>query len=301
MSTALMALVQSLATQAQDSGKECRAPAPAAGGRPPAAQEEPRALVPVAGGKTTPEMLSAILKELVQTSTQISSIDKLLADAEVSAPLAGTDAQHWYAISLQAMKWSRMELEQRLQRVLSQLHALIQADSAEASPEEPASPGACEDPAVSGEAPEDPEGGGPGGGAATEADDPNSFAVGDKQNGGSLRVDLEILRKQDPDCCLIVRRIKRLGLDSSARLEEHFGRYGGVRQVLVAHSFERPSSHRKNGRVRPAALGFVVMETAEAVAAVIEAGESHDIGGAVINVQRFEPFSDDLAGLGGGA
>jgi hypothetical protein len=114
------------------------------------------------------------------------------------------------------------------------------------------------------------------------------------QKLGSLRADLEKLRGYEPDCCLIVRRIKHLGIESASILGEHFGRAGTVAEVLVSHSFEKPCQKRRHGRVRPAALGFVVMATREGAERALAAGGEQLVGQAQIGVKIFEPFADGL-------
>merc|ERR1719161_1855327 len=81
---------------------------------------------------------------------------------------------------------------------------------------------------------------------------------------GSLRQDLELLRQRQPECVIIVRKIKRLGFESPQVLNDHFSQYGEVKELLVAHSHIKPTAKRPNGRVRPAALGFIVMATEQA-------------------------------------
>merc|ERR1719313_3047599 len=82
---------------------------------------------------------------------------------------------------------------------------------------------------------------------------------------GSLRQDLELLRQRQPEHVIIVRKIKKLGFESPQLLDAHFSQFGEVKELLVAHSHVKPTTKRPNGRVRPAALGFVVMDKQEAV------------------------------------
>merc|ERR1719301_186425 len=89
---------------------------------------------------------------------------------------------------------------------------------------------------------------------------------------GSLRQDLELLRQRQPEHVIIVRKIKKLGFESPQLLDEHFSQHGEVKELLVAHSHVKPTAKRPSGRVRPAALGFVVMADAEAVQNVLKAG-----------------------------
>merc|ERR1719161_1315682 len=89
---------------------------------------------------------------------------------------------------------------------------------------------------------------------------------------GSLRQDLELLRQRQPECVIIVRKIKKLGFESPQILDEYFSQFGEVSELLVAHSHVKPTAKRPNGRVRSAALGFVVMESGEAAEKAFKAG-----------------------------
>merc|ERR1719281_1964562 len=109
---------------------------------------------------------------------------------------------------------------------------------------------------------------------------------------GSLRQDLELLRQRQPERVIIVRRIKKLGFESPQLLDMHFSQYGEVKELLVAHSHIKPSAKRPNGRVRPAALGFVVMADEEGAQNAFKAGEEQMIGGHGIELGSFESFDD---------
>merc|ERR1719482_2389120 len=95
---------------------------------------------------------------------------------------------------------------------------------------------------------------------------------------GSLRQDLELLRQRQPECVIIVRKIKKLGFESPQILDQYFSQYGEVKELLVAHSHVKPTAKRPNGRVRPAALGFVVMADKEAVQRAFKAGIDQMLG-----------------------
>jgi len=107
---------------------------------------------------------------------------------------------------------------------------------------------------------------------------------------GSLRDDLECLKKYDAQQCLIVRRIKRLGLGSPEILREHFSRFGGVKDMLISHSLEKKSAKCRADRVRPAALGFIVMTSVEGAQAALQAGPTLMIGNVDVEVKIFEPI-----------
>merc|ERR1719301_463836 len=112
---------------------------------------------------------------------------------------------------------------------------------------------------------------------------------------GSLRQDLELLRQRQPEHVIIVRKIKQLGFDSPQMLDEYFGQYGEVKELLVAHSHVKPTAKRPNGRVRPAALGFIVMATEEGAKEAFEAGTDQMLGGVSIELAPFESFDAHYA------
>jgi len=107
---------------------------------------------------------------------------------------------------------------------------------------------------------------------------------------GSLRDDLERLKEYDAQQCLIVRRIKRLGLGSPEILREHLSAFGGVKEMLISHSLEKKSAKCRADRVRPAALGFVVMDSVDGAQAALNAGPSLMVGGVDVEVKIFEPL-----------
>merc|ERR1719324_1267784 len=116
---------------------------------------------------------------------------------------------------------------------------------------------------------------------------------------GSLRADLERLRGYSKEKCLLVRKIKRLGLESPQKLKAHFERYGAVSEVLVAHSFEKPSAKRRSGRMRPAAIGFIVMAADAAAASILATGESHMVrDGADFCEVSVQPYNPQAAASG---
>jgi len=92
---------------------------------------------------------------------------------------------------------------------------------------------------------------------------------------------LQILQRVDEHQVVLVRKIKRLGFQSTRALRRHYRNYGWVDNVLVAHSHVQ-------ARMRPASLGFIVMGTPEAAAAVLAAGEDQRVDNVVIRVCPFE-------------
>merc|ERR1719506_2934297 len=112
---------------------------------------------------------------------------------------------------------------------------------------------------------------------------------------GSLRQDLELLRQRQPEHVIIVRKIKKLGFESPQLLDEHFSQFGEVKELLVAHSHVKPTAKRPNGRVRPAALGFVVMANEESAQTAFKAGADQMIYSNVIELASFESFDSHYA------
>merc|ERR1719420_345235 len=225
------------------------------------------------GGKDFADLLA----DLVGVAAELARMDEMLAQAEASAP-ASAEARKWHEVSVQALVWSREALVERQNNLLVQMKVLLQVGHADKTV------------VVSSEtivaqtySPTQPEVA-----LSLEPQESETAVV------GSLRADLERLRGYSKEQCLLVRKIKRLGLESSQKLRAHFERYGAVSEVLVAHSFEKPSAKRRLGRVRPATKGFVVMEESAAARAVLEAGEAHMVEDDdqlhEVIVQHFNPF-----------
>merc|ERR1719324_1120399 len=205
------------------------------------------------GGKD----FAALLADLVGVAAELARMDEMLAQAEASAP-ASAEARKWHEVSVQALAWSREALVERQNNLLVQMKVLLQVGRADKTV------------VVSSEtivaqtySPTQPEVA-----LSLEPQESETAVV------GSLRADLERLRGYSKEQCLLVRKIKRLGLESSQKLRAHFERYGAVSEVLVAHSFEKPSAKRRNGRMRSATKGFVVMEDPAVALQVLDAGET---------------------------
>lgn len=108
---------------------------------------------------------------------------------------------------------------------------------------------------------------------------------------GSLRDDLEKVRCYEMARCLIVRRIKRLGLNSPQILRGRFSDFGIVTEVFVAHSCEKKTLKAKlEQRLRPAAIGFVVMDTRQGAEEALRGGSALMVGEIEVTVQPFETF-----------
>jgi len=125
--------------------------------------------------------------------------------------------------------------------------------------------------------------------AAQATKEPATDAEGD-----TLRSQLRLLQATDQQSVLLVRGINRLGFGSLETLEEFFGRSGEVERVLVTHSKVKASGRRRE-RVRPAAIGFVLMVSREAAERQFALGEHREIAGVAVRVQRFEHVGQDQA------
>jgi len=97
----------------------------------------------------------------------------------------------------------------------------------------------------------------------------------------TLRSIMQLLDPVDAACIIQVRRIKHLGFGSARALRAHYASFGAVDRVLVSHSHSQ-------ARVRPASMGFVVMEDAAGAKAVLAAGAEQMVGGCPIRVGAFE-------------
>jgi len=108
----------------------------------------------------------------------------------------------------------------------------------------------------------------------------------------TVRTHLQLLQEVDPARVLLVRKINRLGFDSPDILKHHFSWFGAVEHILVSHSrmkwTQQSSTRVISSRVRPSGMGFIVMASPQAAAAVLAHGLEQVVAGATILVQRFE-------------
>lgn len=275
--------------------------------------------VPSLGEDADP--MSDNLQQLVIVAAKLSNIDSMLEEARQAPPLVDPEAQRWQQVSMTALQWSRKALSEKLQALLQGIRSdvaekqqasqqedeaprcfTMPCDTSATAPSPPVDRPAClgtTSASSSAESSPNPAPTAPPGEFLPPTLEPAPAAEEAELLGGahaappevgSLRSDLERLREFDPGCCLIVRRIKKLGLESGQYLREHFELAGSVREVLVAHSFEKPSAKRRNGRIRPAAIGFVAMASEADAAAALLRGQEQVIGEAVVDVQLIEPF-----------
>lgn len=235
------------------------------------------AVSPPPGLESSSGCFSALTQELVKVAAEISRIDGMMQKLQADTPEAA-EAVKWQKISMCALRWSRDSLTERQQGLLVQLRELT-LQQMQARPGVPApEPSAVSDP--------EPE--------PAHEPEPRSGS----EHVGSLRNDLDKLRTYERDCVLHVRNIKKLGVRSPEKLQAHFSRFGELADVLVAHSFEKPTARRRQGRVRPAALGFIVFQSSAVAEAVLAAGAEHFVGvgedAVAVQVHRYEPMDLEL-------
>jgi len=231
----------------------------------------------------SPATVASSLLELTEVASQLAHVEMMLAQITESAP-EEENAKRFHEISLQALQCSQKMLQEKQVQCLKDLGALIGLPEKKTEKvEEPAPPSSTWK-----------------GWSKAEIDAVPEFVLpvdlASKLIGsGSLRQDLELLRLRQPECVIIVRKIKKLGFESPQILDDHFSQFGEVKELLVAHSHVKPTAKRPNGRVRPAALGFVVMATPEAAENAFKAGTDQVIGGVNIELAPFESFDSHYA------
>jgi len=232
----------------------------------------------------TPGNVASLLLELTDVASQLARVEMMLAQITESTP-EEEGAKRYHEISLQALQCSRKMLVEKQSKCLKDLGASIGSPSK--ATEEEAKPIMESAPAS-----------GTWKGLDVEAIPefvPPAYISAKLIGSGSLRQDLELLRQRQPSHVIIVRRIKKLGFESPQLLDEHFSQYGEVKELLVAHSHVKPTAKRPNGRVRPAALGFVVMANEEAAQNAFKAGAEQMIYSNVIELASFESFDSHYA------
>jgi hypothetical protein len=108
----------------------------------------------------------------------------------------------------------------------------------------------------------------------------------------TLSMHLTELQAEDPACIFIARRISRMGFRSQQALFRHFSKFGKVKRVLVANSKVKPfRNYQAEPRIRPGSLGFVVMQSANSLPKIFNAGREQTICGCPVVI---EPFSTSV-------
>eukprot|EP00931_Biecheleriopsis_adriatica_P026273 TRINITY_DN15_c1_g1_i1.p1 TRINITY_DN15_c1_g1~~TRINITY_DN15_c1_g1_i1.p1 ORF type:complete len:857 (-),score=184.62 TRINITY_DN15_c1_g1_i1:189-2690(-) len=108
----------------------------------------------------------------------------------------------------------------------------------------------------------------------------------------TLGMHLTELQDEDPQCVFIVRRISSMGFQSQDKLTSHYGQFGKVLKVLVAHSKVKPfRRHSAQARIRPGSLGFIVMKDQQSVEKILALGAEQTVAGCCICVEPFEQIA----------
>jgi len=251
-------------------------------------QLEPKTAEPTVASSTPPttNSVASLLLELTEVASQLARVEMMLAQVTESAPEEEA-AKRYHEISLQALQCSQKMLLEKQAQCLKNLVALIGSPSKAIEEKAEVSESASASITWKGWGKEDIE-------AVPEFVPPAN--ISSKLIGsGSLRQDLELLRLRQPKTVLIARKIKKLQFESPQLLDEHFSQFGEVKELLVAHSHVKPTAKRPNGRVRPAALGFVVMADEESAQKAFDAGKEQIIHGVCIELAPFESFDSHYA------
>lgn len=237
--------------------------------------------------RNTKKTMAAVLLDLTTIASQLAHVDMTIAKVNNGAP-EDPEAKRWHDISIQALRTSRNMLSDKQLSCIKELSALAgvpEAPSSQTKPEQKSEEPSTWDAWTSADIAACPE----------FVPPPPGLEQTQFSSDGSLRKDLEILRHAQPETVFIVRKIKKLGFESPQMLRQHFGQYGPVQEILVAHSHVKPTPKRPNGRVRPAALGFVIMASSEGVKKAFEVGDVHNVCGCPIELKAFESFDSHYA------
>jgi hypothetical protein len=115
----------------------------------------------------------------------------------------------------------------------------------------------------------------------------------------TLRSNLKKLAEVDENRIFMVRKIGKLGLDSAKLLKTYFGQFGIVANVFVSHSIDKrskgPQHPSPKPHIRPACIGFVVMDTAEDVAAIFQNGLEQVVYGVRISLVTYQRQTSEEA------
>lgn len=118
-----------------------------------------------------------------------------------------------------------------------------------------------------------------------------------RMEDNSLRSNLKKLGHVDSKRVIMVRKIRELGLDSPEILKAYFSQFGTVDKMYVTHSIDRKNFDHSDPDakpiVRPACVGFIVMETAQDVANIFEQGLEHMVSNVRISLTAYEHHDPD--------
>jgi hypothetical protein len=108
---------------------------------------------------------------------------------------------------------------------------------------------------------------------------------------------LRALDDVEPSRVLVVRKIHKLGFSSEILLALHYSRFGLVQELMVPRRQAKPFRSRGQpaaeavSRLRPGAMGFVVMADAACTQRILEEGKEQEVAGESITVEPFVPVA----------
>jgi hypothetical protein len=108
----------------------------------------------------------------------------------------------------------------------------------------------------------------------------------------TLRANLRKLATIDSKRVFMVRKIAKLGLNSPDLLRKYFSTFGSIEHVFVTHSIDKrnvdPNDPEAQPMIRPAGVGFIVMEKIEDVVNIFSKGLEHKVSGVLIALTAYE-------------
>jgi hypothetical protein len=228
-------------------------------------------------GERKHRLAAESLMELVKVTAQLSQLEQVAFQTR-GCEAVSSDAKKWQELTTVALDWSRKSLCEQQRGAIDKVSQLIKQSTGVLPG------GAVTTPSL--QAPKEPCPSNP---TAVVQDAKEGTIPTGFEQGETLRTHLEALADEDANRILIVRRINRLGFESPQHLQTHFSEFGKVRRVFVAHSRVKPSAKRPVPRVRPAGLGFVLMETTEDALKIANSGPQMMINDVSIEVKLYQP------------
>jgi hypothetical protein len=103
----------------------------------------------------------------------------------------------------------------------------------------------------------------------------------------------DMLRVEDAECVVCVRRIHKLGFKSVKCIKQFFSLFGGIRKVIVLPSRQKDLTDNTNVTgvpppVRPSSMCFLVMDCRESAYKILEQS-TYYIGPWPVEVSYFDP------------
>lgn len=113
----------------------------------------------------------------------------------------------------------------------------------------------------------------------------------DEDSRATMKTIFDVISMEDPGSVIIVRRINKMGFASQDILQKFFSRSGAVKGVHMAHSRVATRGKKAGWRMRPASVGFVVMQSPITAARIITEGKERNVDGYQVILQPFFNFN----------